>query len=85
VQYPAEVFFPSFGIGAPGLGKQSIRDCKKGGKTRGYCGPTRSIGFARDADVIIASATLLVTLIWIKHREIESRMHVVFFANGESR
>jgi len=36
--------------------------------------PTRSIGSARNADVIIASATLPVTLIWIKHREIGAQV-----------
>jgi hypothetical protein len=33
-----------------------------------------------NADVVIVSATLPVTLIWIKHREIGA----VIFANGES-
>jgi hypothetical protein len=36
--------------------------------------PTRSIGFARDADVVIVSTIVPVTLIWIKRCEIGAQV-----------
>jgi len=60
------------GIGAPGLGSPfAIAKVRQSPR---LLLAARAIGFARNTDVIAASVTVPLTLIWIKHREIGAQV-----------